>query len=57
MNQVVAQMNGCERVLSMIFHKWIKMLMKTRPDRDQSPKIFLCDFSIVIRDVSIKGGC
>jgi hypothetical protein len=57
MNQVIARMNGCERVFSMIFHKWIKMLMMTRPDRDQSPKIFLCDFSIVICDVSIKGGC
>jgi len=40
----------------MRVQKWTKMLMNTRPDKDQSPKILLCDFSIVICDVRIKGG-
>lgn len=35
----------------------VEMLMKTRPDRYQCPNIFLSDFSIVICDVNIKGGC
>jgi len=38
----------------MRVQKWIEMLMKTRQDRDQSLKILVCDFSIVICNISIK---
>jgi hypothetical protein len=32
-------MDGCEGAYSMRSHMWIEMLIKTRPDNDQSSKI------------------
>ena len=39
MYQVVDQMNDCVKEPTLRFHKWIEMLMKTIPDRDDRDQI------------------